>query len=149
MLKWEMLHPSQRPHTHVGRWDSPWAKAIHSGRWNNFKPPSECSECFLKEAAEEPAPWSRMSEWATSGHLRPQKATSMEAWTEQRAGVQGHWAVCLETCPELLAQGRTRVQHVEASKFLLMTPKCFLTTFYKSTSSFPSQNSTHNLIRRQ
>lgn len=53
-------------------------------------------------------------------------ATSMEALTEQRAGVQGHWAVCPEACPELLAQGRTRVQHVEASKFLLMTLKCFL-----------------------
>lgn len=52
-------------------------------------------------------------------------------------------------CPELLIQGRTRALYFEVTKFLLMTLKCFLTTFYKFTSSSSSHNSTCNLIKRQ
>lgn len=58
-------------------------------------------------------------------------------------------SVHVETCPVPLTQGRTGPPHFEVTKFLLMTLKCFPTTFYKSTSSFLSQNSTRNLIRRQ
>lgn len=117
--------------------------------WNNSKPPMNALSASWRRKQENQAPWKDMSRWAMGGHVMWGKDIS-RFWRQPGARwAQDHWDLRTETCPELLIQGRTRALYFEVTKFLLMTLKCFLTTFYKSTSSSSSHNSTCNLIKRQ
>lgn len=53
-----------------GEDEQPISQAAHTGGWNNCYTPSECSECFLEEVAENQAPEPGVPAWAIDRHLR-------------------------------------------------------------------------------
>lgn len=131
---------SKTPMVLLGRWENPWQRVA-----SFLSPESALSTSAGGSKRTRPhldGPAGQESQTGEDHQQRPGDS-------REHQGPGPLESMHTETCSALLTQGRTRALHFEVTKFLLMTLKCFLTTFYKSTSSFLSQNSTRNLIRRQ
>lgn len=143
-----MVPMSRSPHS-CCKMRQPLSQGCPHKGWNNFKPPMNALSASCRKKQKNQASWKDMSRWAVGGHVMWEKDIS-RSWRQPRSWwAQDHWDLCTETCPKLLIQGRTRALYFQVTKFLLMTLKRFLTTFYKSTSSSSFHNSTCNLIKRQ
>lgn len=139
---WNGKHNPQLkdPTVLLGRWENPWQRVA-----SFLSPESALSTSAGSSKRTRPhldGPAGQESQIGEDHQQRPGDS-------REHQGPGPLESMHTETCSALLTQGRTRALHFEVTKFHLMTLKCFLTTFYKSTSSFLSQNSTRNLIRRQ